>query len=90
MLIVAVRPKTRYAVLTNQRLLLFDMAPSGRPAPPLVAELPRPALTSSRFKSALKATFHISMEGDPKSLKMEFPFPGRHDARQLADALARQ
>jgi hypothetical protein len=89
MLIVAVRPKTRYAVLTDQRLLFLDMATSGRPSLPLVAELPRQALTSSRFKSALKATFLISIDGDPKSLKMEFPFPGRRDARQLADALAR-
>lgn len=88
MLVVAVRPKTRYAVLTDHRLLFFDMAPSGRPAPPLVAELPRAALTSSRFKSALKVTFYVSIEGDAKELKMEFPFPGRHDARQLADALA--
>jgi hypothetical protein len=56
---------------------------------PLVAALPRQALASSQFKSALKASFLISIEGDPKSLKMEFPFPGRHDARQLADALAR-
>jgi hypothetical protein len=88
LLMVAVRPKTRYAVLTDQRLLFFDMASTGRPAAPLVAELPRAALTSSGFKSALKATFHISIEGDTKSLKMEFPFPGRHDARQLADALA--
>jgi hypothetical protein len=88
MLAVAVRPKTRYAVLTDQRLLFFDMAPSGRPAGPLVAQLPRAALSSSRFKSALKATFHISIEGDTKSLKMEFPFPGRSDARALADALA--
>jgi len=88
MLIVAIRPKTRYAVLTGQRLLFYDMAASGRPAPPLVAELPRAALASSQFKSALKATFLISVEGDPKSLKMEFPFPLRHDARELADALA--
>ena len=88
LLLVAVRPKTRYAVLTDQRLLFFDMAATGRPAPPLVADLPRAALTSSGFKSALKVTFHISIEGDPKSLKMEFPFPGRHDARRLADALA--
>ena len=90
MLAVAVRPKTRYVVLTSHRLLIFDMAPSGRPAGPLVGELPRPALTSSPFRSALKATFHISIAGDPNSLKMEFPFPGRHDARQLADALAPQ
>jgi hypothetical protein len=89
MLSVAVRPKTRYAVLTDQRLLFFDMAASGRPSLPLVAALPRQALASSQFKSALKASFLISIEGDPKSLKMEFPFPGRHDARQLADALAR-
>jgi hypothetical protein len=88
-LAVAVRPKTRYVVLTDQRLLFLDMELSGRPSLPLVAELPRHELTSSRFKSALKATFLISIEGDPKSLKMEFPFPGRHDARQLADALAR-
>ena len=87
MLAVAVRPKTRYAVLTDQRLLFFDMAPSGRPAGPVVADLPRAALSSARFKSALKATFHISIDGEEKSLKMEFPFPGRHDARQLADAL---
>lgn len=89
MVMVAVRPKTRYAVLTDQRLLFFDMAASGRPALPLVAELPRGTLTSAGFKSGLKATFHISVEGDTKSLKMEFPFPGRHDARQLANALAR-
>jgi hypothetical protein len=68
----------------------IGLAPSGCPSLPFVAELPRAALTSSRFKSGLKVTFHISIEGDPKSLKMEFPFPGRHDARQLADALARQ
>ena len=87
MVVVALRPKTRYAVLTDQRLLFFDMAASGRPAPPLLAELPRVALASSRFKSALKATFLVSIEGDPKSLKMEFPFPLRNDARELADAL---
>ncbi len=90
LLMVAARPKTRYAVLTDQRLLFFEMAPSGRPAGPLVAQLRRAALSSSRFKSALKATFYISIEGDPKSLKMEFPFPGRNDARELADALARR
>ena len=88
MVVVALRPKTRYAVLTDQRLLFFDMAASGRPAPPLLAELPRVALASSGFKSALKATFLVSIEGDPKSLKMEFPFPLRNDARELADALA--
>jgi hypothetical protein len=88
MLMVAVRPKTRYVVLTDQRLLFFDMAPSGRPAGPLIADLPRKALTSSRFKSALKATFYIAIDGSADTVKMEFPFPARGDARKLADALA--
>lgn len=85
----AVRPKTRYVVLTEQRLLFFDMAPSGRPAGPVLADLPRQALASERFKSALKATFYIRVDGSADSLKMEFPFPARGDARKLADALAR-
>ncbi|WP_116067519.1 hypothetical protein [Asanoa ferruginea] len=89
MLTATVRPKTRCVVLTSHRLLFFDMALSGRPSLPLVAVLPRQALASSRFKSALKATFLISIDGDPRPLKMEFPFPGRRDARKLADALLR-
>jgi len=88
MLMVAVRPVTRYVVLTNQRLLLLAGSASGKPTSTLVGELPRRLLSSTDYKSHLKVTFHIVIEGAPNTLKMEFPFPLRNDARQLADALA--
>jgi hypothetical protein len=88
-LMAAVRPKTRYVVLTDRRLLLFDMAPSGRPAAPLVAQLARSALSSSNFKTSVRVTFDLLIDGQDKAIRMMFPLPGRSDARQLADALAR-
>jgi hypothetical protein len=85
---VTVHAAPRYLVLTSQRLLIINMLRTGRPVGPLLAQMPRQAVATTRLRSRLAVSFTIQVNGDPKPLKLAWGQPGRKDARALQAALA--
>jgi hypothetical protein len=88
-LMVSVRPRSFYLVLTNQHLLFFNAdTASGRPEKKAAMCLPRHALRVSEPKRGLlTATFQMTISGDERGLKFVFPLPARDDAARIAAAV---
>jgi len=90
-LIVNVRPRGMYVVLTDRRLLFFDgdKASLGRPGKHLMT-LPREQITASAPKGkafGLAVQVELTVAGQDKNLKILFPKPSREDGRQFTGLL---
>lgn len=90
LLMVNVKPRTMYIVLTDQRILLFDgSTASGRPGQHL-ATLNRDHVTTSAPKSGmfgLTQVIQLSIAGEDRGLKAVFPKPEKAAGLQFAAAL---
>jgi hypothetical protein len=87
MFTASVVAKSYFVVLTNQRLLFFDV-PGQRSrlqAGPSM-QLPRAHLTATKPRSRLAVTFRVTQRGEPP-IKIAFGQPMRRDAKQLASAI---
>lgn len=88
-LIVAVRPKTHYFVLTDQRLLFLEASEwAGRPTSRVVGLIPRSAIMAvSNARKGFLLKFDLVIAGQAKGLRLTFP-PQRHaDGERMARAL---
>ena len=88
LLVVSVRPRKAYLLMTNQRLVFLDGdTMSGRPGKLLLA-LPRPAVTvTSVKKGLLTLTAELGIQGQDQGLRVVFPTPAREDGQQVVAAL---
>ena len=89
-LMVSVRPREMYVVLTSRRILFFDgHTAMGRPGKHLMT-LPRDLVTVSAPKGkvlGLATEVELTIEGQDKNLKVVFPKPSKEEGKQLTDAL---
>jgi hypothetical protein len=84
---VWVTAESYFVVLTNRRLMCFDVHRGrrrlrGGPA----MQFPREHLTATKPHSRLAVTFRVIQRGEPP-LKMAFGQPVRRDAKALASAI---
>jgi hypothetical protein len=88
LLIVSVRPRKAYLLMTNQRLVFLDGdTMSGRPGK-LLLTLPRTAVTvASVKKGLLTLTAELGVQGQDQGLRIVFPAPAREDGQQVVAAL---
>jgi hypothetical protein len=87
-LIVSTRPRSFYIALTNSRMLLFAVAPSGRPEKKLAISLPRTRISATAAtRKFLTYRFELTIQGDEKGLRFVFPYPNRVEATTIAAAL---
>jgi hypothetical protein len=90
LLMVNVKPRTMYIVLTDQRILFFDgNTASGRPGK-LTAVLRRELVTTTAPKSGmfgLTQVIQLSIAGEERGLKAVFPKPEKAAGLQFAAAL---
>ena len=89
-LMVSVRPREMYLVLTSQRILFFDgHTATGRPGKHLMT-VPRDLVTVSAPKGkalGLATEIELTIEGQDKNLKVLFPKPSKEEGNQFAAAL---
>ena len=89
-LMVSVRPREMYVVLTSRRILFFDgHTAMGRPGKHLMT-LPRDLVTVSAPKGkvlGLATEVELTIEGQDKNLKVVFQKPNKEEGKQLTDAL---
>jgi hypothetical protein len=90
-LIVNVRPRGMYIVLTDRRILFFDgdISAGGRPGKHLMT-VPRDLVTVSEPKGkgfGLAIQIELAIAGQDKDLRILFPKPSKEEGRQFTDLL---
>jgi hypothetical protein len=90
-LIVNVRPRGMYIVLTDRRILFFDgdISSGGRPGKHLMT-VPRDLVTVSEPKGkgfGLAMQIELTIAGQDKDLRILFPKPSKDEGRQFTDLL---
>jgi hypothetical protein len=90
-LIVNVRPRGMYIVLTDRRILFFDgdATSAARPGRHLMT-VPRGRVTVSAPKGkalGLAIQVELTIAGQDKDLKIVFPKPSKEEGRQFIDLL---
>jgi hypothetical protein len=88
LLVVSVRPRKAYLVMTSERLVFLDGdTMTGRPGKLLLA-LPRSAAAVVKVrKGVLTLRMDLIVEGQEHGLKVVFPLPAREDGQRVISAL---
>jgi hypothetical protein len=89
MLLMNVRPRRLYVVLTNQRILFLEAsAITGRPTTKIAGQVPRGAIIGCTApKRGVMTVFDVLIAGQDKALHFGFPRPLRDDGEKFAAAI---